>query len=192
MFAWSKDVVYAGYTNLRFLVFTTISKLKDVLKLPPGDTLEIMTVEYLWHPREVAFMLSHCTDCSTIKDVRIVLFNSMYSKYVLQDFDIQVAKETKLDCRFLLSAMPDMILWDGYSTYYSHNNFTEVGIIETDSGNTNLSLISEGSKVHNVVAGREFSTLLKYSGSHVSNIEIVNVQYVGLLMATAVYQAPKA
>ncbi|XP_038947377.1 cation channel sperm-associated auxiliary subunit epsilon isoform X9 [Rattus norvegicus] len=161
LFAWSKDVVYAGYTNLRFLVFTTISKLKDVLKLSPGDTLEIMTVEYLWHPQEVAFMLSHCTDCSTIKDVRIVLFNSMHSKYVLQDFDIQVAKETQLDCRFLLSAMPDMILWDGHSTYYSHNNFTEVGIIETDSGNTNLSLIAEGSKVHNVVADTTGNILVK-------------------------------
>ncbi|XP_038947385.1 cation channel sperm-associated auxiliary subunit epsilon isoform X13 [Rattus norvegicus] len=60
-----------------------------------------------------------------------------------------------------IRAMPDMILWDGHSTYYSHNNFTEVGIIETDSGNTNLSLIAEGSKVHNVVADTTGNILVK-------------------------------
>lgn len=63
--------------------------------------------------------------------------------------------------RFLFSALPDVILWDQHHIYYSYNNFTEVGTIETVSGETNLSSISQDSKVHNVLTGRVFSILPK-------------------------------
>lgn len=161
MLAWTKSEVYGGFGKFKFMRFTTTSRLKYLLKLPPTDTLEIITVEYSWHPLEAAALLSHCSVCTTTKNIRMVIFNSAYFSWKLQDFELQVPKEAKLEYRFLYSAMPDIIMWDQHHVYYSYKNFTVVGTISTPSGETNLSSLSQGSKIHQVLTGRVFSILLK-------------------------------
>ncbi|XP_030111443.1 cation channel sperm-associated protein subunit epsilon-like protein isoform X7 [Mus musculus] len=149
--AWTKSEVYGGFGKFKFMRFTTTSRLKYLLKLPPTDTLEIITVEYSWHPLEAAALLSHCSVCTTTKNIRMVIFNSAYFSWKLQDFELQVPKEAKLEYRFLYSAMPDIIVWDEHQVYYGYRNFAVFGTITTASGETNLSSLSQGSNIHQVL-----------------------------------------
>ena len=162
LIAWSKTTVYAGFATFRFVTLTDTAKLKDFLKLPQTDTLEVMSVEYLWHPLEAAVLLSHCSVCTTnTRNIRIVIYSAIFQTWTLQDFELQVPKEAVLGFRFLYSAIPDIIMWDQHHVYYSYKNFTVVGTISTSSGETNLSSLSQGSNIHQVFTGRVFSILLK-------------------------------
>ncbi|XP_052056191.1 cation channel sperm-associated auxiliary subunit epsilon-like isoform X2 [Apodemus sylvaticus] len=159
--AWSKTTFYCGYSTFRFEALITTSELKKILKLPLTDTLEILTIEYSWHPQEAALLLSHCSVCADTRNIRLVIYNGIHDLYTLQDFELQVPVGSQLDFRFLSSAMPDIVMWDEHHIYYSYNNFTEAGTIETISGETNLSLISQGSKVHNVLTDTIGNILVK-------------------------------
>ncbi|XP_006497147.1 cation channel sperm-associated auxiliary subunit epsilon isoform X1 [Mus musculus] len=162
LIAWSKTTVYAGYATFRFVTLTDTAKLKDFLKLPQTDTLEVMSVEYLWHPLEAAVLLSHCSVCTTnTRNIRIVIYSAIFQTWTLQDFELQLPKEAILEFRFLYSAMPDIIMWDQHHVYYSYKNFTVVGTISTPSGETNLSSLSQGSKIHQVLTDRIGNVVVK-------------------------------
>ncbi|XP_028611099.1 cation channel sperm-associated protein subunit epsilon [Grammomys surdaster] len=159
--AWSSSTIYYGYPKFRFMTLTTTLQLKSFLKLPLTDTLEIMTVEYSWHPRELAIVLTHCSVCTDVRNIRIVIYNSIYKRYTLQDFELELPKENILEARFLYSAMPDLILWDQYHVYYSYKNFTAIGTFEALTKEKDLSLSSQGSKVHTVITDSIGNILVK-------------------------------
>ncbi|GAB1285772.1 Cation channel sperm-associated auxiliary subunit epsilon [Apodemus speciosus] len=169
--AWSTTAFYAGYSTYRFVQIITTSELKQILKLPPTDTLEIMTIEYSWHPMEVALLLSHCSVCASTRNIRLVMYSAIHGSYTLRDFELQVPTGILLDFRFLFSAMPDIILWDQHHIYYSYNNFTQVGTIETVSGETNLSSLSQDSKVHNVLTDTIGNILVKMENNEMFYIK---------------------
>uniref|UniRef100_A0A8C8UF56 Cation channel sperm-associated protein subunit epsilon n=1 Tax=Peromyscus maniculatus bairdii TaxID=230844 RepID=A0A8C8UF56_PERMB len=68
---------------------------------------------------------------------------------------------SNLVAHFLYSALPDLILWDAHRVYYYYRNFTISGTMKTQEREENLSSLSDGSKIHNVIVDRFGSILIK-------------------------------
>ncbi|XP_051041733.1 cation channel sperm-associated auxiliary subunit epsilon [Phodopus roborovskii] len=158
---WTKSEFYLGYSAFRFLKVIDSSMLRVALKLGPTVTVAIESVEYTWHPLELALIVYYCSSCTTTKRVRMLLYNEDSGNWAFQDFQLELPIDRNLVSHFLYSALPDLILWDAHMVYYYYKNFTVTGIIRTDTGESNLSKLSHGSKIHNVVIDRFGSILVK-------------------------------
>ncbi|XP_071475769.1 cation channel sperm-associated auxiliary subunit epsilon [Marmota flaviventris] len=148
---WTKNEIYLGYSPDRYMKLTTTTDLKALLNLPPTCTLTIHNLEYTGHPLEIAVFVNYCsTTCTANKRIYLVTYNEDSKEWVYQDFMLDVPIDTFLIPRFLFSAMPNLILWDKYSIYYYYQNFTNAGIIETNAGVKNLSILSDDSIIHDI------------------------------------------
>ncbi|CAO2638591.1 Cation channel sperm-associated auxiliary subunit epsilon [Lemmus lemmus] len=161
MALWTKSEVYVGYSTSRFRKILDISEVKGMLKFGAKDKVEIHSVTYTWHPVEIAVLVAHCSSCTTTKSIYLLLCNEDAPKWILQDFKLEVPVDRTLDAHFLYSALPDLVLWDAHSVYYYYKNFSIRGIITAESGEFNLSKLSAGSKIHNVVTDHSGSVLVK-------------------------------
>nr|XP_044988980.1 cation channel sperm-associated protein subunit epsilon [Jaculus jaculus] len=161
MIAWTEDEVYLGYSSYRFFKIMTTAKLKTILNIPPTDTLKIQNAEYTGHPLEIGLLLNHCVTCTTNKLVYIVIYNEDSAEWTFQDFKLEVPIDTVLSQRFLYSALPEVILWDKNQLYYSYENFTVTGILQISPGQNNLSLLSNGSNIHDVFVDYMGSIIVK-------------------------------
>lgn len=161
MAIWTKHEIYLGYPKFKYEKILDISELKDVLKFGSTDEVEINYLAYTWHPLELAALVSYCSPCTTTKKIFLLLYNEDAPKWVLQDFQLEVPVDRTLKAYFLYSALPDLIVWDDRSIYYFYKNYSIRGILTAESGESNLSKLSGGSKIHNIISGEEFSTLTK-------------------------------
>ncbi|XP_036058528.1 cation channel sperm-associated protein subunit epsilon [Onychomys torridus] len=158
---WTRSELYLGYSEFRFMKIMDSSRLKEALQLNPSDTVVIQNVEYTWHPLELALILYYCSSCSTTKHTRMLLYNEDSTRWTIQDFQLELPMSSKIVTHFLYSALPDLILWDAHSVYYYYKNFTVSGTMGTTGGEKNLSKVSSGSKIHNVVVDHFGSILIK-------------------------------
>ncbi|XP_055465898.1 cation channel sperm-associated auxiliary subunit epsilon [Psammomys obesus] len=159
--AWSKHELFLGYSSFRFRKVMDVSSLRGILKLGATQTIEIQKAEYTWHPLEIALILSLWSSHTTTKDINIVIYNEDSHEWTFQDYELKFPKDSKLFIHFLYSAMPDFVLWNEHSIYYCYKNFTVTGMIKTLTGDTNLSSIAHGSKIHNVIPDNQGSILVK-------------------------------
>ncbi|EGW00806.1 Uncharacterized protein C1orf101 [Cricetulus griseus] len=162
---WTKSEFYLGFSAFRFMKVIDSSMLKAALKLSPAATVVIESVEYTWHPLELALVVYYCAPCTTTKSVRMLLYNEDSGNWAFQDFQLALPVDSNLVPYFLYSALPDLILWDAHTVYYYYKNFTITGIIRTETGERNLSKLSQGSKIHNVIIGNLFSHPQPYPSS---------------------------
>ncbi|ERE73548.1 transmembrane protein [Cricetulus griseus] len=158
---WTKSEFYLGFSAFRFMKVIDSSMLKAALKLSPAATVVIESVEYTWHPLELALVVYYCAPCTTTKSVRMLLYNEDSGNWAFQDFQLALPVDSNLVPYFLYSALPDLILWDAHTVYYYYKNFTITGIIRTETGERNLSKLSQGSKIHNVIIDHFGSILIK-------------------------------
>lgn len=161
MVVWTKSEVYLGYPSFKYAKVLDVPELKAMLNFSKNDKVEMHYATYTWHPVELAVLISHCSLCTTTKTIFLLLYNEDSPKWILQNLQLEVPVDTALTAYFLYSAPPDVILWDAHSVYYFYKNFTVSGILTAESGEINLSKLSAGSKIHNVIIGEEFSTLPK-------------------------------
>lgn len=153
---WTKNEIYFGYPENKFVRLITTTELKTLLNLPPAGTLTIHNIDYTGHPLELAVLLNYCITCANTKKIYIVIYNEDSMQWVPQDFLLQVPIDNFLVPRFLLSGMPELILWDKHQIHYSYQNFTTTGVLQTSAGHGNLSAISNDSIIHDIYVG-EFS-----------------------------------
>ncbi|XP_013375822.1 PREDICTED: uncharacterized protein C1orf101 homolog isoform X3 [Chinchilla lanigera] len=147
---WTKNEIYFGYTEDKFVKMITTTELKKLLNLPPTGTLTIHNIDYTGHPLELAVLLNYCITCTDTKKIYMVIYNEDSMKWVPQDFILDVPIDSFLVPRFLLSGMPELILWDKHKVYYSYQNFTTIGVLQTSAGHGNLSALSNDSIIHDV------------------------------------------
>ncbi|XP_008576645.1 PREDICTED: uncharacterized protein C1orf101 homolog, partial [Galeopterus variegatus] len=147
---WTENEVYLGYTNLSFVKIVTTTEMRNRLNISSLDTLTIHNVEYTGHPLELAVLFSYCTTCTVTKTIYIVIYNEDTRQQVCQDFELDVPINSFLVPRFIFSAITELILWDKHRIYYYYNNFTDNGVIQTPTGNGNLSILSNDSIIHDV------------------------------------------
>ncbi|KAL1764262.1 cation channel sperm-associated subunit epsilon, partial [Sigmodon hispidus] len=151
MALWTRSELYLGYSAFRFRKIIDSSRLKATLKLKPTDSLVIQSVEYTWHPLELALILYFCSLCIGTKHIRLLLFNEDSRMWTLQEFELEVPMNSNLASHFLYSALPDLILWDAQRVYYSYRNFTVNGIIDIKKIDTSPPWYASHSKIHNVI-----------------------------------------
>ncbi|XP_059136069.1 cation channel sperm-associated auxiliary subunit epsilon isoform X1 [Peromyscus eremicus] len=174
---WTKSEFYLGYSEFRFVKIMDSSRLKAALKLTPDDTVVIQSVEYTWHPLELALLLYYCSSCTTTKHTRMLLYNEDSTEWTIQDFQLDLPMSSNLVAHFLYSALPDLILWDAHRVYYYYRNFTVSGTMRVKEGEENLSRLSGGSKIHNVIVDRFGSILIKMENNVMffSKADITNI-----------------
>ncbi|XP_076404149.1 cation channel sperm-associated auxiliary subunit epsilon isoform X5 [Peromyscus maniculatus bairdii] len=148
---WTKSEFYLGYSEFRFVKIMDSARLKAALRLDPSDTVVIQSVEYTWHPLELALILHHYPSSATTKHTRMLLYNEDSTEWTIQDFQLDLPMSSNLVAHFLYSALPDLILWDAHRVYYYYRNFTISGTMKTQEREENLSSLSDGSKIHNVI-----------------------------------------
>lgn len=161
MAVWTKSEVYLGYPTYKYAKVLDVPKLKAMLNFSKNDQVEMQYATYTWHSMELAVLISYCSICTTTKIILLLLYNEDSPKWILQDLQLEVPVDRTFTAYFLYAAPPDVILWDAHSVYYFYKNFTISGILTAESGETNLSKLSAGSKIHSVITGEEFSTLPK-------------------------------
>ncbi|XP_008847409.1 cation channel sperm-associated protein subunit epsilon [Nannospalax galili] len=161
MAVWTKDEFFLGYSSLKFVKIVDTKSLKTRIKFPLSNDLTIQYVEYTGHPQELALLLSHCVTCTTTKQMYIVIYNEDLMTWTFQDFKLSVSINTTLTPRFLHSALPELILWDKHRIYYCYQNFTQIGVIQTSTGQDDLSLLSDGSNIHDILLDYQGSILVK-------------------------------
>ncbi|XP_052593724.1 cation channel sperm-associated auxiliary subunit epsilon isoform X2 [Peromyscus californicus insignis] len=174
---WTKSEFYLGYSEFRFMKIMDSSRLKAALKLNPADTVVIQSVEYTWHPLELALILYYCSSCTNTKHTRMLLYNEDSTEWTIQDFQLDLPMSSNLVAHFLYSALPDLILWDAHRVYYYYKNFTVSGTMRIKEGEENLSKLSDGSKIHNVIVDRFGSILIKMENNVMffSKADITNI-----------------
>ncbi|XP_057625900.1 cation channel sperm-associated auxiliary subunit epsilon [Chionomys nivalis] len=161
MAIWTKKEIYLGYPKFKYEKILDISELKDMLKFGSIDEVEIHYLAYTWHPLELAALVTYCSPCTTTKKIFLLLYNEDSPKWVLQDFQLEVPVDRRLKAYFLYSALPDLIVWDDRSIYYFYKNYSIRGILTAESGESNLSKLSDGSKIHNIIADHTGNVLVK-------------------------------
>ncbi|XP_006157295.1 cation channel sperm-associated protein subunit epsilon [Tupaia chinensis] len=161
MATWTQHEVYLAYGSLRFLKVATTAKLKTLLKLSPTATLTIHHVEYTAHPLEIGLLLYYCSTCTATKNVYIVIYNEDTKQFVCQDFTIEIPMDNFFTPYFIFSSMPDVILHDKHRIHYCYQNFTITGILETPTGNGNLSTLSHDSVIQEVYLDYFGNVLIK-------------------------------
>ncbi|XP_075398799.1 cation channel sperm-associated auxiliary subunit epsilon [Tenrec ecaudatus] len=154
---WTENIVYLGYrrnkeasNSLRFEKLATTSKLKQFLRLPTFSTLTVHCVEYTVQPVEISIFLNYYTTNASNKTIILVLHNEDSKQWIIQDFSLVVTMDTALVPRYLYSALPELLLYDKHRVYYSYNNFTETGVLQTTTGEENLSTVAQNSTIHYV------------------------------------------
>ncbi|KFO25458.1 hypothetical protein H920_13219 [Fukomys damarensis] len=147
---WTEDEIYFGYSENKFVKIITTAELKSLLNLPPSGTLTIHNIDYTGHPLELAVLLNYCITCTNTKKIYIVIYNEDSMQWVPQDFVLDVPIASFFIPRFLLSGMPELILWDKHKVYYSYQNFTTTGVLQTSAGHGNLSALSKDSVIHDI------------------------------------------
>ncbi|XP_010640925.1 cation channel sperm-associated protein subunit epsilon isoform X4 [Fukomys damarensis] len=150
---WTEDEIYFGYSENKFVKIITTAELKSLLNLPPSGTLTIHNIDYTGHPLELAVLLNYCITCTNTKKIYIVIYNEDSMQWVPQDFVLDVPIASFFIPRFLLSGMPELILWDKHKVYYSYQNFTTTGVLQTSAGHGNLSALSKDSVIHDIYVG---------------------------------------
>ncbi|XP_051004328.1 cation channel sperm-associated auxiliary subunit epsilon [Acomys russatus] len=157
--AWTKNELYLGYSQFRFQKVLNTSTL--ITALNTTDTVEIETAAYTRHPLEIGVVVHWCSPCVTDKTISIVIYNEDLRKWSFQDFKLTLPMSTVLDLAFLYSAMPDVLLWDSSRIYYCYKNFSDTGIIKTAAGESDLSVLSDGSKIHSVITDYDGTIVIK-------------------------------
>ncbi|KAG8511809.1 Cation channel sperm-associated protein subunit epsilon, partial [Galemys pyrenaicus] len=147
---WTKNEVYLGYRFLKFVKVITTNELKSYLHLAPSSTLIIHNVEYTGHPLEIAFLLEYCTTCTNLKQIFVVIYNEDTTYLICKDFTLNISVNSFLTPHFIYSAVPELILWDKHRIYYSYNNLTDTGVLQTPTEFGNLSKLSHNSTIHDV------------------------------------------
>lgn len=160
---WTKNEVYFGYYENKFVKIITTTELKKLLNLPPTSTLTIHNIDYTGHPLELAVLLNYCITCTNTKKIYIVIYNEDLMQWVPQDFVLDVPIDSVLVPRFLLSGIPELILWDKHKIYYSYQNFSTTGVLQTPAGHENLSALSNDSIIHDVYVGELSQFCKNYS-----------------------------
>ncbi|XP_013012735.2 cation channel sperm-associated auxiliary subunit epsilon [Cavia porcellus] len=158
---WTKNEIYFGYPENKFVRLITTTELKTLLNLPPAGTLTIHNIDYTGHPLELAVLLNYCITCANTKKIYIVIYNEDSMQWVPQDFLLQVPIDNFLVPRFLLSGMPELILWDKHQIHYSYQNFTTTGVLQTSAGHGNLSAISNDSIIHDIYVDSQGNIVTK-------------------------------
>ncbi|XP_012930775.1 uncharacterized protein C1orf101 homolog [Heterocephalus glaber] len=172
---WTENEIYFGYSENKFVKIITTTELKNLLNLPPTSTLTIHNIDYTGHPLELAVLLNYCITCTNTKKIYIVIYNEDSMQWVPQDFVLDVPVGSFLVPRFLLSGMPELILWDKHKIYYSYQNFTTTGVLQTPAGHGNLSALSKDSIIHDIYVDSQGNIVTKMENNIMfyskSNIE---------------------
>ncbi|XP_004700227.1 cation channel sperm-associated protein subunit epsilon [Echinops telfairi] len=154
---WTENGVYLGYkrknqssNSFRFEQLVTTTKLKHLLHLPTVSALTVHYVEYTVHPVELSIFLNCYTTNAPNKTIFLVLHNEDSKRWIIQDFSLVVPIDTSLVPRYIYSASPELLLWDKHRVYYCYNNLTETGVLQTRTGERNLSRIAKDSTIHYV------------------------------------------
>ncbi|KAM8812613.1 cation channel sperm-associated auxiliary subunit epsilon [Rhynchonycteris naso] len=152
MAIWTRNKIYLGYASLKFTKIMTIQNLRKILNISPAATTNIHNVVYTAYPLELAVLLDYCVTCDVIKNIHLVIYNEETKQWVYKDFALAITPNSFITPYFLLTAMPELILWDKHRVYYCYNNFTSTGVIQTPTGSGNLSKLSHDSVIHEVFA----------------------------------------
>ncbi|XP_074241537.1 cation channel sperm-associated auxiliary subunit epsilon isoform X10 [Saimiri boliviensis] len=158
---WTENEIYLGYILLKFARFVTTAQLKTILNLPVATTLTIHSVQYTGHPLEIAVFLNYCITCTVTKKIFLVIYNEDTKQWILQDLPLDAPIDSVFFPHFMFSALPGLILWNKHSVYYYYNNFTFTGILQTPAGHGNLSMLSNGSIIHEVLIDYYGNVLVK-------------------------------
>ncbi|XP_066216243.1 cation channel sperm-associated auxiliary subunit epsilon [Saccopteryx leptura] len=150
MAIWTRNKIYLGYASLKFTKIMTIKNLRKILNISPAATMTIHNVVYTAYPLELAVLLDYCVTCDVIKNIHLVIYNEETKQWMYKDFALAVTPNSFITSYFLLTAMPELILWDKHRVYYCYNNFTSTGVIQTPTESGNLSRLSDDSVIHEV------------------------------------------
>ncbi|XP_032098096.1 cation channel sperm-associated protein subunit epsilon [Sapajus apella] len=148
---WTENEIYLGYILFKFARLVTTTELKNILNLPVTATVTIHSVQYTGHPLEIAVFLNYCIVCTVTKKIFLVIYNEDTKQWISQDLTLDAPIDSVFIPHFMFSALPELILWNKHSIYYYFNNFTFTGILQTPAGHGNLSMLSNGSIIHEVL-----------------------------------------
>ncbi|XP_035136304.1 cation channel sperm-associated auxiliary subunit epsilon isoform X3 [Callithrix jacchus] len=172
---WTENEIYLGYILLKFARLVTATELKNILNLPVTATLTIHSVQYTGHPLDIAVFLNYCITCTVTKKIFLVIYNEDTKQWISQDFTLDAPIDSVFLPNFIYSALPGFILWNKHSIYYYYNNFTFTGILQTPAGHGNLSMLSNGSIIHEVLIDYYGNILVKME----NNIIFYSKIYIG-------------
>ncbi|XP_064239740.1 cation channel sperm-associated auxiliary subunit epsilon [Aotus nancymaae] len=164
---WTKNEIFLGYILLKFARLVTTTELKNILNLPVTATLTIHSVQYTGHPLEIAVLLNYCIMCTITKKIFLVIYNEDTKQWISQDFTLDAPVDSVFVPHFIFSALPGLILWNKHSIYYYYNNFTFTGILQTPAGHGNLSMLSNGSIIHEVLIDYYGNILVKMENNEI-------------------------
>ncbi|XP_038617376.1 cation channel sperm-associated protein subunit epsilon isoform X2 [Tachyglossus aculeatus] len=144
---WSIDTVYLGYTGNLFVKLTTVTELREILKLPLDAAITIANMEYTLHPSDITLLLSYCSPCGATKSLYLATYWEDKKQWILEDLSWQVPVQNAISLLFLNSAVPNLLLWDDRNMYYSYQNHLIQGFLQMFKENESL---PEGDFIHQV------------------------------------------
>ncbi|XP_074118652.1 cation channel sperm-associated auxiliary subunit epsilon-like isoform X2 [Sminthopsis crassicaudata] len=149
---WTETEVLLGYTNLRFFSLIQLEELLDILNFNQDDKnlFSIHLAAYTSHPTGISLMIAHKLKGSQNNVLYLAFYNEDTYKWELQDFLMSFSSNKKLNTQFLYTALPNFVIWDDTTVYYSYQNYSKHGFLRTSVGEENLSDIASGSHIHQV------------------------------------------
>ncbi|XP_031822838.1 cation channel sperm-associated protein subunit epsilon isoform X3 [Sarcophilus harrisii] len=149
---WTKKEVFLGYAGLRFFKLICLEELVEILKLHEEDInkFTIHRATYTSDPTGIALLLVHPIMGSQSSMMHLVFYNENTIKWELQDFVLYFPQDQKLNALFLYSALPNFVIWDTKTVYYSYHKYSKNGYMLSPLGYQDLTSFANNSYIHQV------------------------------------------
>ncbi|XP_072503732.1 cation channel sperm-associated auxiliary subunit epsilon isoform X2 [Notamacropus eugenii] len=147
---WTKEEVLLGYSNQEFLLLVTLEELLEIINMR-NVILELFCIHFVTYtsdPTGVALLLTY-ERSSSLNMLFLVFYDEDTLEWHLQDFIFIFPQGKKLTALFMYSALPNFVIWDDEQVYYSYQNFSYNGYLETSTGSHNLAALTN-STIHQV------------------------------------------
>ncbi|XP_044530914.1 cation channel sperm-associated protein subunit epsilon [Gracilinanus agilis] len=179
MVLWTKSEIYVLYSHLKFDVLAKAQDLLNLMHLKPSmeDSMTIKYVTYTSDPTGIAILIAiyYGRENDTLY---LLSYNEDSYRWDLEDFEMSVPHNREVSALFMFSALPNFVIWDDYSVYYSYRNHSKIGFLETHNGSHNLSDIAKGSTIHQLFIDYNGNALIKMYNNIMLyfKIEIIDVE----------------
>ncbi|XP_056672038.1 cation channel sperm-associated auxiliary subunit epsilon isoform X1 [Monodelphis domestica] len=182
MVMWTKSEVYVLYSHLKFNLLATAEDLLKRMRLSPSmeSSMTVKYVTYTSDPTGIAILIAMYFGNKN-DSLYLVSYNEDSYEWILEDFEMFVPHNRRVSVLFMFSALPNFVIWDDYSVYYSYRNHSKTGFLETKDGLHNLSAATMGSTIHQVFIDYYGNALIKmynnvmlYFKIEITDVEILH------------------
>ncbi|XP_043859118.1 cation channel sperm-associated protein subunit epsilon [Dromiciops gliroides] len=147
---WTTTEVFLGYSKLKFYKLANISQLRKIMhihsRMEPLLSMHLCT--YTSDPTGVALMIRLKINKQDKDMLFLVFYNEDTLKWELQDFSMFFPAGKTLNALFMFSALPNFVIWDDKTVYYSYQNYSHNGYLLTPSRQSDLTTLTKNSSIH--------------------------------------------